>query len=70
MSKPSILIETETRQLLRRIGRKEQTYDQLINELIVTNKAKISPDSRIERPIVRRIIETEQGEIPCAVRLQ
>jgi hypothetical protein len=64
MSKTSILIETETRQLLRRIGRKEQTYDQLINELIVTNKGKVSPESRIERPIVRRTIGTDQGEIP------
>lgn len=64
MSKTSILIETETRQLLRRIGRKEQTYDQLINELIVTNKGKILPDSRTERPIVRRTIVTGQGEVP------
>ncbi len=30
----SILIETNTRNELRRIGRKEQTYDDIINELI------------------------------------
>lgn len=35
MSKTTILLETETRQLLRRIGRKEQTYDDLIKELVV-----------------------------------
>jgi hypothetical protein len=34
MSKASILIESETRQLLRRVGRKEQTYDDVINELV------------------------------------
>jgi hypothetical protein len=33
MTKTTILVETETRQLLRKIGRKEQTYDALINEL-------------------------------------
>jgi predicted Zn-ribbon and HTH transcriptional regulator len=35
MSKTTILIESETRQLLRRVGRKEQTYDMLIRELVV-----------------------------------
>jgi hypothetical protein len=30
----SILIETNTRNELRRIGRKEQTYDDIVNELI------------------------------------
>jgi hypothetical protein len=34
MSKTTVLVETDTRELLRRIGRKEQTYDQLIRELI------------------------------------
>jgi hypothetical protein len=32
----SILIQTNTRDELRRIGRKEQTYDQVIKELILT----------------------------------
>jgi hypothetical protein len=34
MSKTTILVESETRERLREIGRKNQTYDQLINELI------------------------------------
>jgi hypothetical protein len=34
MSKTTILLENSTRQKLREIGRKEQTYDQVINELI------------------------------------
>ena len=34
MSKTTILVESETRERLRQIGRKNQTYDQLINELI------------------------------------
>lgn len=33
-NKTSIIIEHNTRNELRRIGRKEQTYDQVINELI------------------------------------
>lgn len=32
MSKTTILVESETRERLRQIGRKNQTYDQLINE--------------------------------------
>lgn len=32
--KTSIILKTTTRDELRRIGRKEQTYDQLIKELI------------------------------------
>lgn len=34
MPKTTILVEDSTRQKLRQIGRKEQTYDQIINELI------------------------------------
>jgi hypothetical protein len=41
MSKTTILVETKTRELLKQIGRKNQTYDQLIVELI---KAKSSQD--------------------------
>jgi hypothetical protein len=33
-NKTSIIIENSTRNELRKIGRKEQTYDQLIRELI------------------------------------
>ncbi len=34
-NKTSIIVENNTRNELRRIGRKEQTYDQVIKELIV-----------------------------------
>jgi predicted CopG family antitoxin len=34
VSKTTIVIKTTTREKLRHIGRKNQTYDQLINELI------------------------------------
>jgi hypothetical protein len=34
MPKTTILVETETRESLKRIGNKGQTYDQVINELI------------------------------------
>lgn len=34
MSKTTILIESETRKLLKRLGRKEQTYDELLKELV------------------------------------
>jgi hypothetical protein len=33
-NKTSIIVENSTRNELRRIGRKEQTYDQVIKELI------------------------------------
>jgi hypothetical protein len=36
MSKSTILIETITRERLKEIGRKGQTYDDLINQLIDT----------------------------------
>ena len=36
MMRTSILIQTNTRDELRRIGRKEQTYDQVIRELIIS----------------------------------
>jgi len=34
MSKTTIIVEKETRQLLQKAGRKEQTYDMLIRELV------------------------------------
>jgi hypothetical protein len=48
MSKPTILVETTTREKLRQIGRKNQTYDELINELIIKTKRNTqnSLDSR------------------------
>ncbi|MGA9843530.1 MAG: hypothetical protein WBP64_07845 [Nitrososphaeraceae archaeon] len=45
MSKTTILIKTTTREKLRQIGRKNQTYDQLINELI---KRKENSDDLLE----------------------
>lgn len=35
----SIIIEVKTRNILRNIGRKEQTYDDIINELIKVQKS-------------------------------
>lgn len=35
----TIYLEKRTREKLRRLGRKEQTYDDIINELIQTNEA-------------------------------
>ena len=37
-NKTSIIVTETTRDELRRIGRKEQTYDQVINELIKTKQ--------------------------------
>jgi hypothetical protein len=42
MSKTTILIESTTREKLREIGRKSQTYDKLINELIATKKGRLT----------------------------
>ena len=43
MSKTTILVEDSTRQKLRQIGRKEQTYDQVINELIqIKGKSEVN----------------------------
>jgi hypothetical protein len=49
MDEGTILIKNRTRERLRQIGSKGQTYDQLINELIDARKKRIdSPDSRFE----------------------
>ncbi len=49
MEEGTILIKNRTRDRLRQIGGKGQTYDQLINELIDTRKKRIdSLDSRFE----------------------
>ena len=37
----TILIRKETRQLLRQIGKKGQTYDEVINDLAKAQKAKL-----------------------------
>ena len=50
MSKTTILVDNTTRELLKQIGRKNQTYDQLLIELIKTRKDRKtdSLESRIE----------------------
>ncbi|MDQ6862393.1 MAG: hypothetical protein M3044_01070 [Thermoproteota archaeon] len=53
MSKSTILVETKTRERLKYQGRKGQTYDDLINQLIDTLRNDIknnqdSPDRRFE----------------------
>jgi hypothetical protein len=47
MMKTSIVIENSTRELLKHIARKDQTYDQLINALIKSRKS--SQDSLDDR---------------------
>jgi hypothetical protein len=37
--KTTILIKTETRRKLKQIGRKEQTYDDVISELMEKNES-------------------------------
>ena len=44
MSKTTILVESDTRERLRKIGRKNQTYDQLINELIKAKRSTSQED--------------------------
>jgi predicted CopG family antitoxin len=45
MSKSTILIESITRERLKEIGRKGQSYDELINRLLDIKKGD-SPDRR------------------------
>jgi len=42
LMRTSILIKTNTRDELRRIGRKEQTYDDIVNELLKKAKESFS----------------------------
>lgn len=59
MSKTTILVETTTRERLRQIGRKNQTYDQLINELIKTKRKSQDPlDSRVP------VLQSSESSIP------
>jgi hypothetical protein len=46
--KTSIIIETETRNKLRKIGRKDQTYDQLIKDLIKLKNKMDLPDQQLQ----------------------
>ncbi len=45
-SKSTILLEKETRALLTEIGRKKQTYDQIIQELIKSKNKLDSLESK------------------------
>ncbi|MGB7638979.1 MAG: hypothetical protein WBL88_15565 [Nitrososphaeraceae archaeon] len=47
MSKSTILIESVTRERLKEIGRKGQSYDQLINQLLEKKRVN-SLDRRFE----------------------
>jgi len=38
--KTTIVVENETRNLLKEVGKKQQTYDQLIRELLELKKRK------------------------------
>jgi hypothetical protein len=49
MRKSTILIQSTTRENLKQLGTKGQTYDQLINQLIVKTRSKDSVDRRFER---------------------
>ena len=42
MSKSTILVESNTRERLKEVGRKGQTYDQLINQLLNTRKMNVN----------------------------
>jgi hypothetical protein len=49
MVKRTILVETRTRELLKGLGKKDQTYDQVINELIQKRrKIEIDVDGEVE----------------------
>ena len=45
--KSTILIQSATRERLKQIGRKGQSYDELINELLEKKRVD-SPDRRLE----------------------
>jgi hypothetical protein len=58
-SKTSIIVENTTRNELRKIGRKDQTYDQVIKELIEIKqnfrygiKNSESPDYQASKPFL------------------
>jgi hypothetical protein len=49
MVKRTILVETRTRELLKELGKKDQTYDQVINELIqIKRKIEVNVDGEVE----------------------
>ena len=49
MTKGTILVESKTRRMLKELGKKEMTYDQVINELIQSKeKERRMPDGKVE----------------------
>jgi hypothetical protein len=48
MDRSTILIRNTTRQRMKKTARKDQTYDDLINELIDRKKHEDSPDGRLK----------------------
>lgn len=44
----TIVIQNRTRDLLRRVGRKQQTYDDIINELLKKSEIRIDTNSNTE----------------------
>jgi hypothetical protein len=49
MVKRTILVETRTRELLKELGKKDQTYDQIISELIqIKRKIEVNVDGEVE----------------------
>jgi hypothetical protein len=43
MVKSTILVELKTRRMLKELGKKDQTYDQVINELIqIKRKSEVN----------------------------
>jgi predicted CopG family antitoxin len=48
MRKSTILIQSVTREKLKQIGRKGESYDDLINQLLLQKKKLSSLDDRIE----------------------
>jgi hypothetical protein len=58
----TILIKSTTREQLKEVGRKGQTYDQLLNELLFLkrNSVKGSSDSRIGKATQNRIPTSQE----------
>ena len=60
-NKTSIIVEDSTRNELRRIGRKEQTYDQVIKELIAI-KQKLELRIKKSDTLSNGLLDLELGK--------
>ena len=60
-NKTSIIVEGSTRNELRRIGRKEQTYDQVIKELIEI-KRKLELRIKKSDSLANGLLDLELGK--------